>query len=174
LAKLQGSIFVDRSRQKTALETARVAKLLAQGRRLVLFPEGTSNDGVSIFPFRSSYFAVAQNVAGLKKGLMIQPVSITYRTRDGLPLVRSRMPALAWYGDMDLLPHLWHLFCEGGEIEVVLQFHKPIESSSDELIDGVIDSGKFQSRKAMARHCHDVVCAGMEYARSRNQLKQGS
>ena len=147
LAKLQQSIFIDRSRHQIRTGTDQVSAHLATGKSLILFPEGTSNDGISILPFQSSFFSVAEQTPG-GPALPVQPVSIRYTHRAGLPLVRSQMPAIAWYGDMFLMPHLWQLFCEGGGIDVVLNFHAPA------------DMAQFNSRKALAKHCYDVVRDG--------------
>ena len=51
----------------------------------------------------------------------VQPVAIRYTHRDGLPLRRGDMPAIGWYGDMDLLPHLKDLVV-GGTIDVQVLF----------------------------------------------------
>ena len=147
MAKLQGTIFVDRSRHKTRSGTTRVSEHLARGHRLVLFPEGTSNDGVSILPFRSSFFSAAEQLSD-NNGLQVQPVSLTYLRRAGFPILRSGMPSVAWYGDMALAPHLWRLFCGSGSIEVVLDFHPQA------------DTRLHKSRKALARHCYEMVSDG--------------
>ena len=37
---------------------------------------------------------------------MLQPLAIAYTRRNGMPVDPPRPPVLAWYGDMDLAPHL--------------------------------------------------------------------
>jgi lyso-ornithine lipid O-acyltransferase len=161
LARLQQSIFIDRRRSQIRIGTDMVSKHLATGKRLILFAEGTSNDGVRILPFQSSFFAVAGQ--GLpSENVPVQPISITYTRRAGLPLVRSDLPAIAWYGDMFLLPHLWRLFCDGGQIEVILHFHPQV------------DHQKYHSRKALARYCYDRVNEGVMESRRQMPPKAGS
>ena len=80
---------------------------------LILFPEGTSNDGNRVLPFKSALFAALQTSADLP----IQPVSIGYTRLDGMPLGRALRPFVAWYGDMEMVPHLWEALL-AGPIEV--------------------------------------------------------
>ena len=53
LAKLQGTVFVDRIRRQTVLKSRdQMQNRLKAGDKLVLFPEGTSNDGKAVLPFK--------------------------------------------------------------------------------------------------------------------------
>ena len=55
LAKLQRSVFIDRTRRAATRDTnAEIAARLAEGDPVVLFAEGTSSDGNRVLPFRSS------------------------------------------------------------------------------------------------------------------------
>jgi 1-acyl-sn-glycerol-3-phosphate acyltransferase len=118
LARLQGSVFVDRNRRlKTAETRSEVEDRLAAGDALVLFPEGTSNDGAKVLSFRSSFFAVAE-----KGDVPVVPVTMAYHTVNGLPMTRRQRPYFAWYGDMDLPPHLWQAV-QQGPIGITICFH---------------------------------------------------
>src|SRR3546814_16938257 len=70
-----------------------------------------------------------------------------------MPLGRGLRPFLAWYGDMDLLPHLWEVVALG-RITVVVEFHAPTS---------LAEAG---SRKALAGPSHDRVAAGAARANS--------
>jgi lyso-ornithine lipid O-acyltransferase len=161
LARLQQSIFIDRRRSQIRIGTELVSKHLATGRRLILFAEGTSNDGVHILPFQSSFFAVAE-AGSMSECVPVQPVSITYTRRAGLPVVRNDLPGIAWYGDMFLLPHLWRFFCDGGRIDVTLHFHP----QADHKI--------YHSRKTLARYCYDRVNEGVMESRRQMPPEAGS
>jgi lyso-ornithine lipid O-acyltransferase len=89
---------------------------------LMLFPEGTSHDGEGVLPFRSSFFAVAG-----EGHIPVVPVSVAYTRVNGLPMTRRRRPLFAWYGDMDLPPHLWAAV-QQGPIDLTLRFHDPLPS----------------------------------------------
>ena len=38
---------------------------------------------------------------------------------------RENRPLYAWYGDMELVPHLWEAL-KTGPIDVIVEFHKPM------------------------------------------------
>ena len=152
LSKLQRTVFIERRSPQTARQRDEIGKRLDAGDRLILFPEGTSNDGALILPFKSALFAVAERpVAG--KPLVVQPFSLAYTELEGLPIGREWRPLLAWYGDMGLQSHFWRV-ATFGRIRVEVRFHEPI----------TID--QYGGRKALAAHCHDVVRNGVAAANS--------
>jgi lyso-ornithine lipid O-acyltransferase len=127
-AKLQRTLFVDRARRgATAEVNHQVAHRLRKGDAIVLFAEGTTGDGNRILPFRSSLVGAAQ--AALADASVaridLQPLAITYLRRNGLPITRRERPAIAWYGDMDLVPHLG-LFVREGPLDAVVVWGEPI------------------------------------------------
>jgi 1-acyl-sn-glycerol-3-phosphate acyltransferase len=136
LAKLQRSIFVNRTRRSETGKVAKaIAERLAQGDAMVLFPEGTSSDGNRVLPFRSALIGAASAAmsASPEEGsegeatppVWIQPVSIAYTAVQGLPMGRQHRPLAAWYGDMELMPHLWALLKEGA-LDVTISYGEPI------------------------------------------------
>jgi lyso-ornithine lipid O-acyltransferase len=109
LAKLQRTVFVDRERRhSTKHSRSELEMRLAKGDRVVLFPEGTSNNGASILPFKSSFFAAAT-----APEITIVPITLVYKQLWRLPLARRNRSIFAWYADMELLPHLWGVLCAG-------------------------------------------------------------
>jgi 1-acyl-sn-glycerol-3-phosphate acyltransferase len=150
LAKLQRSVFIARRRSAVARHGDDISERLEAGDNLILFPEGTSSDGTRVLPFKSALFAVAQ---GRPHGepLKVQPVSIAYTRLNGVPLGRGMRPFFAWYGDMDLLPHLWTVAALG-QLTVVVEFHPPITLE---------EAG---SRKALAATVHERVSRGLARA----------
>jgi 1-acyl-sn-glycerol-3-phosphate acyltransferase len=135
LAKLQRCIFLDRNRKAATAEVnSVVAERLARGDVIVLFPEGTTGDGNRLLPFRSSLVGAARAaLVGANGGaeqpgietIRLQPLAIAYTRRDGLPVTRRERPQIAWYGDMDLLPHLV-AFLREGPVDAVLSWGDPI------------------------------------------------
>jgi 1-acyl-sn-glycerol-3-phosphate acyltransferase len=150
LAKLQRTVFVDRRRNTTMQQRDSIHARLIAGDALVLFPEGTSNDGNRILPFRSALLSVAE-VATAEQPLAIQPVSIAYTSVNGVPLGWGLRPLVAWYGGMELGGHLWR-FSRLGRVEVVVQFHDAARLSD------------FASRKQLTRHCSEAVAGGVDRA----------
>ena len=129
---------------------------LAAGRSLVLFAEGTSHDGSRIKPFKSSLLSAAE-FAPDGRPLAVQPVTIAYTRLDATPIGRHLRPFFAWYGDMELVPHLWEAF-ETGPIDVVVELHKPL----------TIDEAG--GRKELAQTVEWTVRAGVVRALSGAQI----
>jgi len=152
LAKLQETVFVERRARRAAEHRDEMSRRLEAGDDLILFPEGTSGDGNSIFAFKSALFSVAERRPH-GKPLTVQPISIAYTRLDGLPLGRYLRPFFAWYGDMELGSHLWHAISLG-RLTVVVEFHEPV----------TLD--QFGSRKALSDYCYEVVSRGMAAALS--------
>jgi 1-acyl-sn-glycerol-3-phosphate acyltransferase len=129
LAKLQRSVFVDRSRRhKTGDVNAEIARRLAEGDPVVLFGEGTSNDGNRVLPFRTALIGAARDALAEAEHtgrVWIQPLSIAYTSLLGMPLGRKHRPRIAWYGDMDLLPHLG-VMLRTGALDVTLTWGTPV------------------------------------------------
>ena len=150
LAKLQRTVFVERRRSAVARHGDAIAERLKGGDNLILFAEGTSSDGTRVLPFKSGLLAAADHrVDGAP--LTVQPVSIAYTRLNGMPIGRGLRPFLAWFGDMELAPHLWEVVALG-RITVVVEFH-PATS--------LAEAG---SRKALAAACRDRVAAGLARA----------
>jgi lyso-ornithine lipid O-acyltransferase len=147
LAKLQRTVFIDRRARNTVDQRSALCARLDEGDNLILFPEGTSGDGNRVLPFKSALFSVA-DYHGPNGPLAVQPVSIAYVRLDGIPLGRFYRPLFAWYGDMELAPHLWAMLGLG-TVGVEVTFHQPV------LLD------QLGSRKTLAEHCYRVISAGL-------------
>ncbi|MDJ0386870.1 lysophospholipid acyltransferase family protein [Roseomonas sp. E05] len=141
VARLGRTVFVSRSRGRTGEEADVMRQRLRAGDSLILFPEGTSNDGARVLPFRSSFLAVADAATA------VQPISVVYDRIGGLPARRRDRPHFAWYGDMDIGSHFWRLACRpGGRVTVLL--HQPM------------DPGAFRNRKALTLAVEEIVAEG--------------
>jgi 1-acyl-sn-glycerol-3-phosphate acyltransferase len=143
VARLGRTVFVSRNRTGTLRERDEMQEKLAAGDALILFPEGTSSDGSRVLPFRSSFFAAAY---GEVKPI-IQPVSVVYDRLANLPVSHANRAVFAWYGDMDLAPHVWQLAQWQGK-RVTLLFHAPL------------DPLDFADRKALAQAAWQAVADG--------------
>lgn len=128
LAKLQRSVFVDRTRRTLVKDKAgEIAQRLAQGDTIVLFAEGTSGDGNRVLPFKSSLFSAASIAPGEASeiGAVVRTVTLTYTHLHGLPILRHERPRIAWYGDMDMLSHAWQVL-KSGPIDVQIRIGEPV------------------------------------------------
>jgi 1-acyl-sn-glycerol-3-phosphate acyltransferase len=152
LAKLQRTVFIERRAHRTAAQRGAIASRLAAGDGLILFPEGTSSDGNRVLPFKSALFSAAESAIGAAP-VVVQPVSLAYVRLNGVPMGRLYRPFFAWYGDMEMAPHLWTLL-GFGIVTVSVEFHEPVLASA------------FPSRKALAAHCRSVIAEGVARALS--------
>ena len=145
-AKSQRTVFVDRARRhQTGDAIAEIVKRLASGTSVVLFAEGTSSDGNRVLPFRSALMgAVKEASARAESGILIQPMSICYTGLNGIAMGRQHRPTVAWYGDLDFMPHI-KAFIERGAVDAVVTYGEPIAA------DGTAD------RKAMTKSLEGAV-----------------
>ncbi len=142
LAKLQGTVFVDRNQPRSAGSTAReIMARLRDGDHMVLFAEGTSSDGNQVLPFKTALFAAAiskgKDARKMRGGIYVQTLAIAYTRQQGLPLCRRGRPIVAWYGDMDIAGHAWQLL-KRGPLDVHVHIGAPVKLD------------KFKDRKQLA------------------------
>jgi len=147
-ARLQRTVFVDRTRrQQTSQAVAEIVKRLREGTPVVLFAEGTSSDGNRVLPFRSALVGAIETAgSNAERGILIQPMSICYTGQHGVPMGRQHRPLVAWYGDLDFMPHI-RAFIARGAVDAVVSYGEPI------AVDGAID------RKAMTKQLESAVRA---------------
>ena len=99
MSRSMRTIYVRRERKRELPEVNRqIEAALARGDSIAVFPEGTSTDGSSVAPFRTSLLAPAANT-----GLPVRYACLHYETAPGDP---PASVAVAWWGDMPFLPHL--------------------------------------------------------------------
>ncbi|MBE1236798.1 1-acyl-sn-glycerol-3-phosphate acyltransferase [Phaeovibrio sulfidiphilus] len=158
LAKSARTIFIDRRRSATGQAARDIRRRFVQGDPLVLFPEGTSDDGNRVYPFKSALFSVADTPVVLPGNdtasePWVQPVTLAYTRVDGLPMGRCLRPLFAWYGDMDLAPHAWTVL-GFGRLGVDVIFHPPVRPAD------------FASRKALSGYCQAQISGGLSRALS--------
>lgn len=147
LAKIQNTLFFERNIRRAREQIDAMHKHLVERGNLILFPEGTSTDGVRVEPFRSSLFEAAIALPG-EPTVWVQPVTVAYTHYDDLPMGRAERDFYAWYLPMTFLPHfVYGLGLKRCTVKVT--FHKPVQASD------------FESRKAWALHCEQVVRQGL-------------
>jgi len=148
LAKLADTLFVTRDRRAALGDCAELKDALDAGHKLFLFPEGTSSNGLSVLPFRSTLFAAVEPQR-TQPDVVMQPVSITYaRYADGRKLKGELTDLYAWYGDMTLAGHLLSVFgLKGCVIDVTFM--------------PTIRPAAFPDRKSLASACERAVRQGV-------------
>jgi 1-acyl-sn-glycerol-3-phosphate acyltransferase len=100
-----------------------------------------------VLPFRSALVgAVEEAGAHLERGILIQPMSIGYTALHGIPMGRQHRPLVAWYGDLDFIPHI-RAFIARGAVDAVVSYGTPVAA------DGAAD------RKALTKSLEGTVRA---------------
>lgn len=119
LARATGTLFIARDRRQAAAQTRAFAARLAQGHRMVVFPEGTSTDGQRVLPFKTTLFA-AFYADTVPADMRVQAVSVAYTAPRG-----QRAVFYGWWGDMDFAPSLIEMLATPAPGAVHLTWHTP-------------------------------------------------
>jgi 1-acyl-sn-glycerol-3-phosphate acyltransferase len=133
LARLQATIFVEREqKRKTGDQVDEIARRLADGEIVVLFPEGTTSDGNRLLEIKTSLFGAAASAVPLAPDgvVHIQPVSIAYTGVHGMAMGRFHRPLAAWPGDIPLGSHLIGVMREGA-VDVDVDFGERVDYGRD-------------------------------------------
>lgn len=130
LARLQRSVFVDRTRRQATGDAAtEIMTRLNQGDTIVLFAEGTSSDGNRVLPFKTSLFgAVSGQSTPSDPKVVVQTAAVVYTHIRGIPLTRADRPRVGWYGDMEMTSHAWGVL-RSGTITVTIKVGPPVPLS---------------------------------------------
>lgn len=151
LAKFQNTLFIERRAGRTKHSLAVMQGHIRKGDSLILFPEGTSTDGVHVEPFKSSLFEAANidtNNNGSKR-VPIQPITLAYTHQAGQKMNQAMLDHYAWYANMPFAPHFFKLFALK-KVDVKVHFHP------------VCYLGDFETRKLCADHCQTIVAERLE------------
>jgi lyso-ornithine lipid O-acyltransferase len=152
LARLQRTVFVDRERRGQAGQARdEIAERFKAGDILVLFGEGTSGDGARVLPFKTSLFAAAE-----RGDVPVRPVTLAYRSRRNLPMTRRLRPFYAYYGGMELPPHLWEAL-KTGPIEVKVICHPALDGARGRKELAKQAEAKVRASLARALHGRDEI-----------------
>lgn len=148
LSRRSGTLFVAREeRHRVHHQADLVGQKLRSGRSLVLFAEGTTSDGLTILPFRSSLFEAAAHAT------WIQPVAVAYHRGDGARLSDDVMRTIGWTGDEELLPNLAQVSKLWLSAEIRLAPAFAVEPGT--------------TRKALAERCRTAVLEAYSAIRQR-------
>lgn len=132
LCEQNGTVFITRDRRHTvAAQVGQVREALGE-RRLTIFPEGTTNDGREMLPFKS---ALLSAVGQLPAGVPVQPVALDY----------DEPEAIAWVGREPGLRNAMTILSRTRPVHLTLRFLPPLAGPA------VAD------RKAMATTAREAI-----------------
>lgn len=121
LGRITRTFFIRRHWRSALIQRNDLAARLRTGESFVLFGEGTSSNGLSVLPIKTSLLSVAEPWV-LDCPIAVQPITLAYlRLGDGTLVTAETCDLYAWYGLAEFLPHLWRaLRARGVEIEVII------------------------------------------------------
>jgi len=155
ICRLCDAVFIDRRAEKVGQGKAAMQASLASGAVMCLFPESSTGNGLHLLPFKPAFFSLAEEpINGME--LIVQPAALTYTSIRRLPVDHAQWPQIAWYGDMELMPHLWELL-KLGPIGAKLTFLPPVSA------------GEYGNRKQLAAYCQKAIASAIEAMRGTSE-----
>ncbi|MEO7178636.1 MAG: lysophospholipid acyltransferase family protein [Allosphingosinicella sp.] len=137
LAGLNNTVFVARSERSGVRGQAdSLRDALASGQPVALFPEGTTEGGHEVLPFRASLLAA---LFPPLPGVKVQPVALDYG-----PAAHD----LAWVGDETGLANVKKVLSRPGTVPVTLHFLAPLDPEAGD-------------RKALARAAREEIVSAL-------------
>jgi lyso-ornithine lipid O-acyltransferase len=139
LARLHNTVFVARSARGAARDQADALRAaLATGQPVALFPEGTTDGGPTLLPFRASLLA---SLFPPLPRLRVQPIAIDYG---------AAAHDIAWVGKESALANLTRILSRSGTVPVAIRFLEPV----DPALAG--------DRKVLAERCRAEILTALE------------
>lgn len=116
LSRMNNTVFVDRSDRRAVHGQAQTLRgALSGGQPVALFPEGTTEGGEGVLPFRASLFS---SLYPPLPGIAVQPVAIDYG---------DAAREIAWTGNEPADANARRLLSRPGGVPVTLHFLPPID-----------------------------------------------
>ena len=138
LARLNNTVFVARSdRRGVRGQADQLRSALATGQPVALFPEGTTDGGTEVLPFRASLLA---SLFPPLPGLRVQPVAFHYG---------DAAAEIAWVGDEPGLANVTRVLSRRGTNRVRIEFLDPLDP---------LEAG---DRKALAERSRAAIVAAL-------------
>lgn len=118
LCEMNDTVFIARhDRASIAAQVQQVRAAMAQRGFLTLFPEGTTSDGTSLLPFKSSLLSALDP---LPAGVAVQPVLLAYEDAE----------RIAWVGEEHGLDNFKRILARLRPIQLTLVFLPPLAGAS--------------------------------------------
>ncbi|APZ43704.1 lysophospholipid acyltransferase family protein [Acidihalobacter ferrooxydans] len=143
LAARGGTLFIRRGAREAADNAAeQITWHLIRGRKVLLFPEGTTGDGSTVRTFHPRLFSAA-----VLADVLIQPVALRYTKPQGQPRGTPH-PTAPFIGDDTFPAHLWRVLAEPCIVAEVT-FLPPIHAQGED-------------RKTLARHARESIARRLD------------
>ena len=113
LCEQNGTVFISRHRRHTVAEQVGQVRDALGERRLTIFPEGTTNDGRELLPFKS---ALLSAVGSLPAGIPVQPVALVYDEAEDV----------AWVGAEPGMRNAMTILSRTRPVHLTIRFLRPL------------------------------------------------
>jgi 1-acyl-sn-glycerol-3-phosphate acyltransferase len=146
LCVLADCVFVERRRSQMQEAREEMQARIEDGRVLCIFPEGTTNNGRSVKPFKSGFLSLAE-----ERHLPVQPATIAYTHVNDAPLDDAFSDHVAWVGEATFFAHFSRLL---GYRSIDAQLHLGEALLTSEAMD----------RKAITLECEQEIRSTLEHS----------
>ena len=138
LAAQNKTVFITRHQRGSVARQVEQVRAAISERPVVIFPEGTTNDGTALLPFRSSLLAAIEPLA---HEVPVQPVALEFED------VRE----VGWFGDEPGLSNVLRVLSRRGRIDLTIHFlpalsgaaladRKAMTAAAKAAIEGALDN----------------------------------
>lgn len=123
LARIADTVFIERRATAAKSQQIELLSSLNDGKRLCLFPEGTSTDGSYILPFKSSLFEIFfLKDKDDNPNFVVQPISLIY-----LDMNNKVSTSFGWWGDMNLVSHIYEVVINAKSGTILVVFEEALD-----------------------------------------------
>ena len=150
LSTMQQTAFVSRDRKDVTKEKNALDNMIAEGKSLILFPEGTTTYGDTVLPFKSSLFGIVLKDS-VKDKMAVQAITISLLEVNNESVTsHEHRKQYAWTPEEsdDLTAHLWQ-FLKGSGARLRIEFHSPVMARD------------FKDRKELAKAMQEKTTTGL-------------
>ena len=113
LAAQNRTVFITRHKRGSVARQVEQVRAAISERPVVIFPEGTTNDGIALLPFRSSLLAAVEPLA---HEVPVQPVALDY----------DDVHQVGWFGDEGGVANVLRILARPGRVELTIHFLEPL------------------------------------------------
>lgn len=131
------TVFITRDVRGSIGEQVEQVRTALGDRPLVIFPEGTTDNGLALLPFRSALLSAVEPLAG---EVAIQPFALDYEDAHHI----------AWYGDEPGMGNVKRVLARPGRVRLTIHFLEPLAKDA------------LTNRKTMTAAAQEAVSAKLD------------
>ncbi len=111
------TVFITRHERGSVTGQVEQVRASLGERPVTIFPEGTTNDGTALRPFKSALLSAVEPLA---HSVPIQPVALAYRDA----------AEIAWFGDEPGMANVNRILGRPGRVELTIHFLEPLAGAA--------------------------------------------